>query len=104
MALAFLNEWADLEVGTLITKRMPMILGPGQRVSVDLEFVLPANLQPLRHCHAKFQLYNATLSVDLYTSLDFHAKKLDNVDGDSVTIQANRMVRFLLPNQGIGVG
>lgn len=68
MALAFLNEWADLEVGTLITKRTPMILGPGQKVSVDLEFVLPAGLKPLRHYHANLQLYNATLSVDIYTT------------------------------------
>jgi hypothetical protein len=68
MALAFLNEWADLEVGTLITKRTPMILGPGQKVSVDLEFVLPAGLKPLRHYRANLQLYNATLSVDIYTT------------------------------------
>jgi hypothetical protein len=68
MALAFLNEWADLEVGTLITKRTPMILGPGQKVSVDLEFHIPADLKPLRHFHANLQLYNATLSVDIYTT------------------------------------
>jgi len=68
MALAFLNEWADLEVGTLITKRTPMILGPGQKISVDLEFQLPAGLKPLRHYHANLQLYNATLSVDIYTT------------------------------------
>jgi hypothetical protein len=68
MALAFLNEWADLEVGMLITRRTPMILGPGQKVSVDLEFVLPTGLKPLRHYHPNLQLYNATLSVDLYTT------------------------------------
>jgi len=68
MTLAFLNEWADLKAGTLITKRKPMILGPGQKLSVDIEFHLPADLKPLRHYVANLQLYNATLSVDIYTT------------------------------------
>jgi hypothetical protein len=68
MARAFLNEWADLQAGTLITKRAAMVLRPGQKISVDLEFVLPAELKPLRHYRANLQLYNANLLVDIYTS------------------------------------
>jgi hypothetical protein len=68
MARAFLNEWADLKAGTLVTKREAMILAPGQQLAVDVEFQLPGDLKPLRHYHANLQLYNATLSVDIYTT------------------------------------
>ncbi|HXR78292.1 MAG TPA: hypothetical protein VN737_20100 [Bryobacteraceae bacterium] len=68
MAKAFLNEWADLKAGTLITKRKAMVLAPGQKLAVDIEFQLPGDLKPLRHYRANLQLYNATLSVDIYTT------------------------------------
>jgi hypothetical protein len=68
MAKAFLNEWADLRAGTLVTKRKAMVLAPGQKLAVDIEFHLPADLKPLRHYRANLQLYNATLSVDIYTT------------------------------------
>jgi len=68
MAKAFLNEWADLKAGTLVSKRKAMVLAPGQKLAVDVEFQLPADLKPLRHYHANLQLYNATLSVDIYTT------------------------------------
>jgi hypothetical protein len=68
MAKAFLNEWADLQAGTLITKRKAMVLAPGQKISVDVEFELPHVLKPLRHYQANLQLYNAVLSVDIYTT------------------------------------
>lgn len=68
MAKAFLNEWADLQAGTLITKRKAMVLTPGQKLSVDVEFELPDVLKPLRHYQANLQLYNAILSVDIYTT------------------------------------
>lgn len=68
MARAFLNEWAELQAGTLVTKRKAMILAPGQKLSVDIEFQLPPDLKPLRHYRANLQLYNATLSVDIYTT------------------------------------
>ncbi len=68
MARAFLNEWAELQAGTLVTKRKAMILAPGQKLSVDVEFQLPPDLKPLRHYRANLQLYNATLSVDIYTT------------------------------------
>ena len=68
MVKSFLNEWSELQAGTLITKRQAMILGPGQKMSVDVEFVLPPELKPLRHYRAALQLYNATLSIDIYTT------------------------------------
>ena len=68
MALAFLNEWADLQVGTLTIKRKPVIWYPGQKGSVDLEFQLPAGLKPFSHYHSNHRFYNATLSVDIYTT------------------------------------
>jgi hypothetical protein len=68
MAKAFLNEWADLKAGTLVTRRQAMVLTPGQKLAVDVEFQLPADLKPLRHYRANLQLYNATLSVDIYTT------------------------------------
>jgi hypothetical protein len=68
MAKAFLNEWAELTVGTLITKRIAMVIAPGQKLAVDIELQFPPHLKPLRHYHANLQLYNATLSVDIYTT------------------------------------
>lgn len=68
MVKAFLDEWAGLQAGTLITKRPAMTLSPGQKLSVDIEFLLPANLKPLRHYRASLQLYNAALAVDIYTT------------------------------------
>jgi hypothetical protein len=74
MAKAFLNEWADLKAGTLVTKRKAMVLAPGQKLAVDVEFQLPADLKPLRHYRASLQLYNATLSVDIYTTVKAGSK------------------------------
>ena len=68
MARSFLNEWADLKAGTLVTRRKAMTLAPGQKLAVEVEFQLPSDLKPLRHYRASLQLYNATLSVDIYTT------------------------------------
>jgi hypothetical protein len=68
MTKSFLNEWAGLTAGTLVTKRKAVILAPGQKLSGEVEFQLPADLKPLRHYHANLQLYNASLSVDIYTT------------------------------------
>ena len=61
----------DLQAGTLITRRDAITLHPGQKLSVDVSFDLPAELKPLRHYHANLQLYNATLSVDIYTTANY---------------------------------
>jgi hypothetical protein len=68
MTRAFLNEWADLKAGTLVTKRKAIVLAPGQKLAVDIEFHLPTDMKPLRHYRANLQLYNAILSVDIYTT------------------------------------
>ena len=68
MVKGFLDEWANLEVGTLTISRMPVTVHPGQKLTVDVDFKLPAGLKPLRHYYANLQLYNATLGVDIYTT------------------------------------
>lgn len=68
MAKAFLNEWADLKAGTLISKRKAMVLTPGQKIAVDVVFELKGDLKPLHHYQANLQLYNATVAVDIYTT------------------------------------
>jgi hypothetical protein len=68
MVRGFLKEWSELQAGTLVINREPMILRPGQKVAVDVEFQLPPGLKPFRHYHASLQLYNATLAVDIYTT------------------------------------
>ena len=74
MAKAFLNEWADLQAGILVTRRKPMVLRPGQKIEVDVEFQLPSSLKPLRHYRASLQLYDGTLGVDIYTSLNYGSR------------------------------
>jgi hypothetical protein len=68
MVKGFLNEWADLQAGTLVITREPLILRPGQKIVADVEFQLPPELKPFRHYRANLQLYNATLAVDIYTT------------------------------------
>lgn len=71
MVKGFLDEWANLEVGTLTINRMPVTVHPGQKLTVDVDFQLPTGLKPLRHYYANLQLYNATLGVDIYTTANF---------------------------------
>jgi hypothetical protein len=87
MAKAFLNEWADLQAGILVTRRNPIVLRPGQKTAVDVEFQLPPNLKPLRHYRANLQLFDATIGVDIYTSLNYGSKrksKLKNTQENKV--------------------
>ena len=68
MLKSMLREWGGLHAGTLVISREPVILGPGQQISAEATFELPAELKPLRHYRSSLQLYNATLSIDIYTS------------------------------------
>jgi hypothetical protein len=68
MAKAFLNEWAELKAGTLVAKRKAMVIAPGRKLVTDVEFQLPTNLRPQRHYRADLQLYDASLSVNIYTT------------------------------------
>ena len=67
MTKGFLEEWAELEAGTLVVTREPMILNPGDKIMSEAEFHLPPGLKPLRYYRASIGIYNATLSVDIYT-------------------------------------
>lgn len=71
MVKSILIHWGELQAGTLITRRDPIVLHPGQKLAVEVSFDLPAELKPLRHYHANLQLYNATLSVDIYTTANY---------------------------------
>jgi hypothetical protein len=68
MVKGFLQEWSELPAGTLVIKREPKILRPGQKVAIDVEFQLPSDLKPIRRYHTNVELYNAHLSVDIYTT------------------------------------
>jgi hypothetical protein len=61
----------DLQAGTLIVRRDPIVVHAGQRLTADVSFHLPAELKPQRHYSANLQLYNATISVDIYTTADY---------------------------------
>jgi hypothetical protein len=68
MTKGVLDEWAELQAGTLVISREPMVLRPGQKAVVDLEFQLPPELKPLRHYRTSIELYNAVVAVDIYTT------------------------------------
>ena len=71
LAKAFLTQWAELVAGTLVIKRKAVTLKPGEKVVADVEFHLPAELKPLRHYRAGVELYNAPVSLDIYTSAKY---------------------------------
>jgi hypothetical protein len=87
MAKALLNEWADLQAGVLVTRRKPMVLRPGQKIEIDVEFQLPPSLKPLRHYRANLQLYDGTVGVDIYTSSNYGSRRKSK----RKTIQENKM-------------
>lgn len=66
MVKGFLREWSDLQVGTLLINREPKVLRPGEKVAGDVEFQLPPDLKPMRRYHANLELFNATLTLDIY--------------------------------------
>ena len=70
MVKGFLNEWSTMQVGTMVITREPITLAPGDKVEVDVDFQLPAELEPLNHYAALLQLYNAVLAVDIYTTAE----------------------------------
>lgn len=68
MVKGFLQEWSELQAGTLVITRDAKILRPGQKLAIDVEFQLPPELKPVRRYHTNLQLYNAPVSVDIYTT------------------------------------
>lgn len=77
MVKGILLKWGELNAGTLVTRRPAMVLHPGQKLAVEIRFELPATLKPLRHYWANLQLYNAALSVDIYTTANYGRKAAD---------------------------
>jgi hypothetical protein len=68
MLKSILLRTGDLQAGTLMMRRDPIVLHPGQQLAVDVSFNLPEKLKPLHHYYAHVPLYNATLLVDIYTT------------------------------------
>lgn len=66
MAKAFLNEWAELKAGTLVAKRSALVIAPGQKLAMDIEFEIPSDLKALRHYRCDLPFYNAALTVEIY--------------------------------------
>ncbi len=69
MVRGLLREWSELQAGTLVIKRDAKILRAGQKAAIDVEFRLPPELKPVRRYHTNLQLYNAPVSVDIYTTV-----------------------------------
>jgi len=65
---ALLDGWGRRSGGMLAIVREPIILRPGQKITAKATFEVPEDLKPFRSYHADLQLYNATVSVDIYTT------------------------------------
>jgi hypothetical protein len=75
MVKGFLQEWSELAAGMLVVTREPMILNPGDKVVSEAEFHLPPDLKPLRHYRSRVEIYNAVLSVDVYTTTTLNSRR-----------------------------
>ncbi|HEY7389182.1 MAG TPA: hypothetical protein VH640_11780 [Bryobacteraceae bacterium] len=65
---AWLDEWGQTVGGSLVVTRDPVVVRPGQTVTADVQFEIPPSLKPLRHYRAALSLYNAALTIDIYTT------------------------------------
>ena len=63
-----MDEIGRVQVGSLVVERERVILRPGERRQMTARFELPEDIKPSRHYRAELELYNATLSVDIYTT------------------------------------
>lgn len=63
-----LDEIGRAQTGPLIVHRERVILQPGERRTMTARFELPEDIKPSRHYRALLELYNATLTVDIYTT------------------------------------
>lgn len=63
-----LDEIGRVQVGSLVVERERVTLRPGERRQMTARFVLPEDIKPSRHYRAVLELYNATLTVDIYTT------------------------------------
>jgi hypothetical protein len=65
---SWLTDWGERSPGTLVVLRDPIVLSPGNKIAVKAVFELPQDLEPYRCYTADLQLYNASLSVTIYTT------------------------------------
>jgi hypothetical protein len=65
---SMLNEYANQQVGTLVVTQEQFTLKPGEKRRTKAIFTLPSDLEPFRHYQAVLELYNASLTVDVYTT------------------------------------
>jgi len=72
---SWLAGWGGMAAGTLVVTRDAIMLRPGQKITATATFELPGALKPLRHYRASLQLYNATLAVDVYTTVKGGSKR-----------------------------
>jgi hypothetical protein len=63
-----LDEIGRVQIGSLVIERERVTLSPGERRQLKVRFVLPEDIKPSRHYWAVLGLYNATLTVDIYTT------------------------------------
>ncbi len=63
-----MDEIGRVQVGALVVERERVTLRPGERRQMTARFELPEDIKPSRHYQAELELYNATLSVDIYTT------------------------------------
>ncbi len=63
-----MDEIGRVQVGSLVVERERVILRPGERRQMTARFELPEDIKPSRHYQAELELYNATLSIDIYTT------------------------------------
>src|SRR6187402_228074 len=65
---AWLKNWGERMPGMLVILRDPIVLSPGNKITASATFQLPENLEPFRCYRADLQIYNAFLSVTIYTT------------------------------------
>lgn len=72
---AWLDRWGERAGGMLAITREPITLRPGQKITATATFHVPAGLAPFRAYNAELQLYNAQLSVTIYTTRNAGSEK-----------------------------
>jgi hypothetical protein len=81
---AWMADWGKRIPGMLVILRDPIVLSPGNKITAKATFQLPKNLEPFRCYTADLQLYNALLSVTIYTTRNVNAgseKRRGNQNG-----------------------
>jgi len=72
---SWLKNWGERSPGMLVILRDPIVLSPGNKITITATFQLPQGLTPFRCYNASLQLYNAFLAVTIYTTRNSGSKK-----------------------------